>query len=113
MQGCVTKWVNMSVVDGLSLRAIAKQYNVSHTTVYRAIQNEFKECLRKAGYKPPRHGRLKRIFKVGEAALIAAYRQCNRCGKRVEFIYTDGVKESARCQRCGDISLLPSAFSLR
>jgi len=113
MQGSESNWLYRYVKDGWSYRQIARYYKKSYGVVYRAIRSEYKRHLRAAGIEPPKTGRPKRIFKTAEYALIAVFRQCNRCGKRVDFVYTNGTKEAARCPRCGDLSLLPGAARLR
>ena len=115
MEEGVRLWLYLYVIDGLNYSQIARLFGTYRMRVTRAIHGEYKRVLKANGYKQLTKGKVKRLFATADAGLVLAYHQCSRCGShRIKLVYEDGVPEGFACGRCGvEVSLLPSAFSLR
>ncbi len=116
MDKSVNLWLYMYVIDGLNIAQIARLFNTYFNDVKRSVLKEYKRVLEANGYKQLTTGKVKRMFRTADAGLVLAYHQCSRCGSsKIKLIKDDtGAPEGFRCGRCGaEVSLLPSAFSLR
>lgn len=115
MKDSVNLWLYLYAHKGESVAQIARLFGTYHNKVKRALLAEYRRVLAKSGYKQLTTGKVKRLFKTADAGLILAYHQCSRCASHnIKLIYEAGVPEGVRCGRCGvELSLLPSAFSLR